>query len=86
MYKIEKRNCPICLKYNGKKIIKSEVDLNKNLFEIDKYWRGFYKTRVFFDYYRCNLCQLLYCKEYLDDTMTYFARRYYGRTQIAQIK
>ena len=68
MYKVDKRSCPICLKYNGKKIIKSEIDLNKNLYEIDKYWRGFYKTRVFFDYYRCNLCQLLYCKEYLDDT------------------
>jgi hypothetical protein len=30
------------------------------------YWSGFFKEKIFFSYYRCPPCKLLFCKYYLD--------------------
>ena len=36
--------------------------------ELSKYWRGFRKKNIFFSYFRCSSCNLLYCPVYFTGT------------------
>ena len=36
--------------------------------ELSRYWRGFRKKNIFFSYFRCSSCNLLYCPVYFTST------------------
>jgi len=56
------RSCPICgSKPPAKPEIASEVPAETKSFEaLVPYWNGFFKDKVFFSYFRCETCGLLY--------------------------
>jgi Methyltransferase domain len=56
------RTCPICgSKPPAKPEISSGVPAETKSFEsLVPYWNGFFKDKVFFSYYRCKTCGLLY--------------------------
>jgi hypothetical protein len=56
------RHCPICgSKPPGKPEISSEVPAETKSFDsLVPYWNGLFKEKVFFSYYRCGTCGLLY--------------------------
>jgi hypothetical protein len=56
------RTCPICgSKPPAKPEISSSVPAETKSFEsLVPYWNGFFKDKVFFSYYRCETCGLLY--------------------------
>ena len=35
-----------------------------NFADLTSYWRGFKKKNIFFSYFRCSVCQLVYCPVY----------------------
>ena len=65
------RNCPICNVENG--LTKLQIFSNPKaeslcLEDLKPYWNGFFKQKIFFSYYRCPRCQLLFCREYLSSS------------------
>lgn len=56
------RSCPICgSKPSGKPEISSEIPAETKSFDsLVPYWNGLFKEKVFFSYYRCATCGLLY--------------------------
>ena len=56
------RPCPICgSKPPGKPEISSEIPAETKSFDsLVPYWNGLFKEKVFFSYYRCGTCGLLY--------------------------
>ncbi|NOU02709.1 MAG: class I SAM-dependent methyltransferase [Novosphingobium sp.] len=59
------RNCPLC----GGTSATTEVSSARcgeslEFAEIQKFWSGLFKEKVFFSYARCQACKLLYCPEY----------------------
>ena len=61
------RDCPICEKpIESKKGIIPDINPDNILNNIDYYWRGFHKEKVFFNYSRC-CCGVLYCKKYFSN-------------------
>ena len=60
------RACPICNSVKvDKKVIQSKIQSeNLTLEELRPYWNGFFKDKVFFTYYRCSSCSLLYAKSF----------------------
>jgi hypothetical protein len=56
------RCCPICgSKPPAKPEISSQVPAETKSFDaLVPYWNGFFKDKVFFSYYRCQACDLLY--------------------------
>ena len=62
------RQCPSCKSKQSRKEIISNINLNEkkqNISNYIKYWDGFFNTKAHFDYYRCEMCMLLFNKEYL---------------------
>jgi hypothetical protein len=60
------RACPVC---NSKDVEKNTIHSKVRseelmLDDIRPYWRGFFKDKIFFTYYRCSLCSLLYSKKF----------------------
>lgn len=65
---INRRKCPVCM---GEGAEGPEVTSNPRaedlpLETLRSYWSGFFKEKIFFSYYRCTTCKLLFCKYYLD--------------------
>jgi len=59
------RKCPTC-GLDGTKEISSKIaaeDISSD--ELQKYWSGFFKERIFFTYHRCPGCGLLFDGKYL---------------------
>lgn len=57
-----KRHCPICRK---KTVIAHEVSSEVKAEDLDyeklvPYWNGFFKDKIFFSYFRCSVCDLLF--------------------------
>jgi hypothetical protein len=46
--------------------------------DLRQYWYHLFKEKVFFSYYRCQQCELLYCPKYFDEEML---TKLYGGTQ-----
>lgn len=57
------RKCPICDDPKGTEFINPDLHPKDNLERAEDCWRGFYKQKIFFPYFRCE-CGFLYCKEY----------------------
>ncbi len=60
------RACPVC---NSTAVDDTVVQSNiksedLTLEELRPYWNGFFKDKVFFTYYRCSSCSLLYAKHF----------------------
>ena len=66
MIRVETKNCPGCNKSEAVKEVSPEIDPLQNTPLLEKYWRGFYKDKIFFPYFRCN-CGLLYNKDFFDN-------------------
>lgn len=63
------RSCPVCR--TGISAFPPEVSsLRKaedlEFEELRQFWTGFFKEKVFFSYYRCAKCGLLFCPAYFD--------------------
>jgi hypothetical protein len=64
-----KRNCPICCSAESKiEISSTRRAENLSFEELKPFWEGFFKEKVFFSYYRCKSCKILYCREYFNET------------------
>ena len=64
-----KRDCPSCntSSTKAKLVARSEPSAEEMEFdELREYWRGFRKDSVFFSYYRCNECKLVYAPIYFN--------------------
>ena len=63
-----KRKCPSCVQGMGcTPEIGSKTPAERMLLEdLSHCWNGLYKEKVFFTYYRCSKCRLLFNKEYFD--------------------
>ena len=63
------RKCPSCVqKIECAPEIGSKIPAERMLLEdLSQCWNGLYKEKVFFTYYRCSKCGLLFNKEYFDD-------------------
>lgn len=58
------RNCPTCEANKGTiEIASSPAAENLSFEELQPYWNGFFKEKIFFSYFRCQ-CGLLYCPQY----------------------
>jgi SAM-dependent methyltransferase len=59
------RDCPLCSK-NTASIAVSSTRRGENLdySNLRPFWSGFFNEKVFFSYFRCGGCGLLYCPEY----------------------
>ncbi len=65
------RVCPACgnSKHPTKPVVHSKPRAEELSFdELSRYWRGFRKKNVFFSYFRCSSCNLLYCPVYFTST------------------
>ena len=65
-----KRTCPICGSddFSTKPIAKSSPRAEQlNFSQAKEYFIGFRKNQVFFSYYRCKNCKLLYCPWYFSE-------------------
>jgi hypothetical protein len=63
----DSRDCPYCASKTFSKlpIISSLIQAeNLSYNEVRKYFIGFRNEQIFFSYYRCNNCELLYCPWY----------------------
>lgn len=62
----EQRNCPICKGApESNAFISSSRKAEDLPFEtLRLHWRGFFKEGVFFTYFRCSSCGILYCPTY----------------------
>ena len=62
------RACPICSSLPPLNLtVQSKI--NAELLDFDKlipYWNGFFKDKVFFSYYRCSGCSLLYAPTFFN--------------------
>ena len=60
------RSCPTCLKEtNPVPTVLSKNKAEDLTFErLTDHWRGFFKENVFFSYYRCSECGILFCPKY----------------------
>ena len=67
MINIIDKECPMCESEISDLKISSEIDPIKNKDLLEKYWRGFYKDKLFFSYHRCS-CGLLYNKKFFDNS------------------
>lgn len=64
-----KRDCPSCNTSNtkAKLVARSEPRAEEMEFdELREYWRGFRNDSVFFSYFRCNVCKLVYAPVYFN--------------------
>ena len=64
-----KRDCPGCNTSNtkAKLVARSEPRAEEMEFdELREYWRGFRNDSVFFSYFRCNVCKLVYAPVYFN--------------------
>jgi hypothetical protein len=62
-----RRSCPVCKDstVSATKSISSKQTAESFPFnELKNLWYGFFKKPIFFTYYRCNQCQVLYCPTY----------------------
>ncbi len=63
-----KRDCPSCSQSTN--LAKQEIcSIDKaeemDIDEVSKHWYGFYfKRKIFFSYYRCSSCGILYCPQF----------------------
>jgi len=63
------RDCPSCSlpSANAKLVAQSRPPAEELEFdELKEFWRGFRKNTIFFSYYRCSGCGLLYCPTYFN--------------------
>lgn len=63
------RNCPTCLniEVTSTPVVFSKRPAEKLSFDTLKdYWRGFFKEKVFFTYYRCSRCGGLFSREFFN--------------------
>ncbi len=61
------RNCPICEKpIQTNRGVIPDINPENISNNIDHYWRGFHKEKVFFDYRRC-CCGILFCEKYFSN-------------------
>ena len=66
----DSRSCPFCssLTFSKAPVISSSIRAEKLSFnEVKKYFIGLRNKQVFFSYYRCKKCHLLYCPWYFSD-------------------
>lgn len=64
------RDCPSCQfsSATAKLVVQSNPPAEEMEFEeLSEFWRGFRKNTVFFSYYRCSGCKLLYCPTYFNN-------------------
>ena len=60
------RKCPVCQEsLNSEPSVLPDINPEHNIDIIKKYWRGFYKQKIFFPYYRCK-CGFLYNQKFFD--------------------
>ena len=65
-----KRGCPSCdtSHATANLVMSSSPTAEELSFEkLQDYWRGFRKRSVFFSYYRCSVCELLFCPIYFSE-------------------
>jgi hypothetical protein len=65
-----KRACPLCGSeiHSDKPVVRSSPRAEQlNFLEAKDYFIGFRKNQVFFSYYRCEKCALLYCPWYFSE-------------------
>lgn len=61
------RHCPACGSQKANQAIISDKCAEKTeMTELESCWRGFFKEKVIFSYYRCE-CGLLYCPIFFND-------------------
>ncbi len=60
------RNCPICLNKTPAALkVSSKIRAeNLDFASLTEPWRGFFKEKIFFSYYRCMNCRILFCPTY----------------------
>jgi hypothetical protein len=65
---INQRKCPVCAgeEAEGPEVTSDPPAEELPLETLRSYWSGFFKEKIFFSYYRCSDCKLLFCKYYLD--------------------
>lgn len=62
------RNCPICnIKSTSHYVIKCKTIIPNDIENILSEWQKLAGNKIFFNYIRCDNCNLLYCDNYLDD-------------------
>jgi Methyltransferase domain len=67
MSEFEERNCPGCGAAKNQADLEVAADIRAEELSFDSllsYWRGFRSKNVFFSYWRCRICRLLYCPTY----------------------
>lgn len=64
---INRRKCPSCAGEGAKdpEVTSSPRAEDLPPETLRSYWSGFFKEKVFFSYYRCTGCKLLFCEYYL---------------------
>jgi SAM-dependent methyltransferase len=59
------RTCPAC---DGQSKVEEVHSVHraetKTLDELEPYWSGLFKEKLFFSYYRCDVCKILYAPEF----------------------
>jgi len=66
-----KRKCPICNidnDFTELEILSNPRAESLGLDKLMPYWTGFFKQKIFFSYYRCEKCKILFCREYLSSS------------------
>jgi len=63
-------SCPICgsTAASDPEVASATRAEEMSFADLKPHWRGFFKEKVFFSYYRCPHCGMLYCRDYFDDT------------------
>lgn len=63
-----KRTCPACGDSHTNEAISSEkLAENLSYEELESYWNGFFKEKLFFSYKRCSSCDMLYAPVFFNE-------------------
>jgi len=67
-FRSDSRSCPCCQSNRAHPWLGSQPPAETAAWDaVAKSWAGFFQTKLFFTYHRCDSCGLLYCPTYFDE-------------------